>query len=417
MKPSCTVLCLCFVLCVQQLTAQEIPEVEPPEFIKSIVFKTLGKPYQFPVLQQGETMQLEFDDLSSMVSDYYYKISYYNYDWTLSNLFQNDFLKGYDNLRLENFETSFNTLQPYTHYTLSLPNENIDFLLSGNYSLDIYSAQGQLLLRRRFVVSDDTANVAAGVFRTRDLNYYQTHQSVQFSVQPIGAPFRNPEGLVKVVVLQNEQWPSAITGLVPQYVNGNTLEYRYDETARFEGGNEYLFFDTKDIRVATPNVSYVALNERYESYLNTDPIRANYPYTYGPDINGDFEIRTFQGTRQAAIEADYSWVHFSLSAPFEFSSGSLHVLGKFNNYQPSTDNQMKFNPALEGYEVSLLLKQGFYNYRYVVLNEDGVAFNALSGTHAQTENRYMVLVYYRPFGALHDALIGFGTASSFELLN
>ena len=110
MKPSRTVLCLCFVLCIQHLVAQEIPEVEPPEFIKSIVFKTLGKPYQFPVLQQGETMQLEFDDLSSTVSDYYYKISYYNHDWTLSNLFQNDYLKGYDNLRLENFETSFNTL-------------------------------------------------------------------------------------------------------------------------------------------------------------------------------------------------------------------------------------------------------------------------------------------------------------------
>ena len=78
MKPFRTVLCLCFVLCIQQLLAQEIPEVEPPKFIKSIVFKTLGKPYQFPVLQQGETMQLEFDDLSSTVSDYYYKISYYN---------------------------------------------------------------------------------------------------------------------------------------------------------------------------------------------------------------------------------------------------------------------------------------------------------------------------------------------------
>jgi hypothetical protein len=400
-----------------RLNAQEVFEKEPPEFIKSVVFKTLGKPYQFPILEEGERMELQFDDLSTSVSDYYYKISYYNHDWTPSNLFQNDYLKGYDNLRIETFETSFNTIQTYTHYSLSLPNPSTDFLLPGNYSLDIYNAEGQLLFRRRFIKSENTANVAVGVFRPRDLNFYMTHQTVQFSVQALGEAFRNPEGLVKVVLLQNEQWASAISGLRPQYVNGGILEYRYDATARFEGGNEFLFFDTKDIRVATPNVSYVALNERYESYLFTDPIRANFPYTYGPDINGDFEIRTVQGTQQAAIEADYSWVHFSLSTPFELSSGALHVLGKFNNYEASDENKMQYNPALEGYELSLLLKQGFYNYRYVVQNETGVGFNVISGTHAQTENRYLVLVYYRPFGALHDALVGYGTASSFELLN
>ena len=39
--------------------------------------------------------------------------------------------------------------------------------------------------------------------------------------------------------------------------------------------------------------------------------------------------------------------------------------------------------------IEMLLKQGFYNYKYVVVNRDGtIDYGAISGNYWQTENDY-----------------------------
>lgn len=401
----------------QTVSAQENFEQSPPDFIKSIVFKSSNPEIQFPILENGSLFVLEFDDLQAIDADYYYKITYFDHDWTSSNLFKNEYLQGFDNLRIEDFRSSTNTLQRYTHYRLQLPNEDTQFLLSGNYLLSIYDSDDALVFSRRFLVLEKEAEVAVGIFRTRSLDYFNTHQSVQFSITPKETAFRDPERQLKVVVIQNENWNTFISTLKPQYFNSTSLEYRYDEQSRFPGGNEFLFFDTKDLRVSSPSVSFVERTDRYDSFLYTDILRANLPYTLFPDINGDFEIRTVQGTQDEAIEADYTRVHFSLSALAEIPNTQVYVVGKFNNYELDENSRMIYNQGLNAYEASLLLKQGFYNYSYVVESEQGIDPNAIGGNFAQTENRYLVLVYYRNFGDLNDRLIGVGSGSSFQLLN
>ena len=406
-----------FLLFASVIFCQEGIEQNPPEYIKSIIFRNTQAEGQFPILENGGRMNLEFDDLQAIDADYYYRIQYFNHDWTPSSLFKNEYLQGFDNLRIENFRSSTNTLQRYTHYQLNLPNTDTKFLLSGNYMIEVYNSDDELVFSRRFLVNESSAQVAVGLFRTRALDFFNTHQTVQFSITPEGAPFRDPERLVKVVVLQNDQWDTAINDLQPQYFNNTSLEYRYDEQSRFEGGNEFLFFDTKELRVSSPNISFVERTDLYENYLYTDVMRANLPYTLSPDINGDFEIRTLQGTQESAIEADYSRIHFSLSALAEIPNASVHILGKFNNYRVDETNQMNFNAALGAYEATLLLKQGFYNYQYVIQTENGLDRHGIGGNFAQTENRYLVLVYYRNFGDLNDRLVGVGVGSSFQLLN
>ena len=397
---------------------QVVGEIKNPDFIKSVVFKSQNLKYQLPIVSLGETFKISFDDLNADERNYYYRIKYFNYDWTPTSLFQAEFLMGFDNVRIENHRTSFNTLQPYTHYELKLPNDKTQFLLSGNYILEIYDEKDIIVFSRKFLIYEDKVNIGAAVYRSRDLSFYNTHQSVQFYISPeSGEFFRDPENLVKTVILQNEQWSTAITGIKPQYFNGNQLEYRYDEYTRFEGGNEYLFFDTKDIRITGSNVGSVELNRLYESYLNTNFLRKGYPYSFNSDINGDFFIRTIEGMEDEAIEADYSWVHFSLSAPKFLEDQEVYIYGKFNNYELSDENKMYYNPGLEIYEGVMLLKQGIYNYKYVAKNSNQLLSNALSDSHALTENRYLILVYYSEFGARHDALIGFGETSSFEVLD
>jgi hypothetical protein len=78
---------------------------------------------------------------------------------------------------------------------------------------------------------------------------------------------------------------------------------------------------------------------------------------------------------------------------------------------------MDFNPAKGVYEKAMYLKQGYYNYSYVSLPDKpqrGVnpAPENAEGNYWGTENSYMILVYFRPFGARSDELVGFSQISS-----
>ena len=79
---------------------------------------------------------------------------------------------------------------------------------------------------------------------------------------------------------------------------------------------------------------------------------------------------------------------------------------------------MVFNPNKGVYEATLLMKQGFYNYKYVVIDkENTLQEGAISGNFDETENNYKVLVYYRDLGARYDKLIGLGEANSVQMTN
>ena len=405
------------VLQITHLKAQVVSEYAPPEHIKSIQFYGTENTENFPLVPLGEKINLLFDDLRGDEADYYYKVKHFNHDWTPSTLFQNEYMEGYDNLRIDNYNTSFNTLQTYTHYRLELPNEEVQFKVSGNFLIEIYDTYDTLVFSRRFCLFEEQASVQTAVYRPQNMDRFNTHQSLHFSITPYQGVFRNPEQTVAVHLLQNRQWDSDLTGLKPQYFSGRTLEYRYERPAQFEGGNEFYFFDTKDLRVTSPNISYIERNQLYETYLNLNISRQNQPYTFAPDINGGFQVRNIMRPGNPNLEADYSFVYFSLAADFDLNGEEIYIYGSFNNYHLSEANRMYYNPSLEIYEGVLLLKQGFYNYKYVVKQGTLLNKNALSGTHALTENQYLVLVYYRTIGTQYDALIGVGRANSFELQN
>ena len=393
---------------------QAIEEVTNVDFIKSIHFFNENPQRQFPIVGLNETFTLAFDDLLAQDNDYYYRVSYFNADWTLSDLFTNQFLGGFDNLRIDNFRSSFNTLQRYTHYQLTLPNTNTQFLVSGNYMIEVFDAREELMFSRKFLVYESQAQVQLGVYPPQNIEQLTTSQNLQFSIRPLGIQIRNPNTDLKIVLLQNHQWSTARLAPPPQYTNGNEYIYRYDLPTQFLGGNEYLFFDTKDLRILNPNISFVNLDQLYQHYLYTDAPRNGLPYTYFPDINGNYVIGTLQGD-DSNIEADYSEVYFSLARQYGLNDEEIYVSGKFNNYELNEENKMVYNPSLELYEGILLLKQGFYNYSYVRKAGELIDNHSISDTHAQTENNYLVLVYHRSIGSLYDALIGFGEQQSFSL--
>jgi hypothetical protein len=398
------------------LYSQVQEEVNPPEHIKSIIFKGPTED-QFPIIQLGEPIRLEFDDLLANEQDYYYKIVHCDYDWTPSNLLKSQYLDGIDNQRIINYQNSYNTLQAYSNYQLTIPNIAVKLKVSGNYLIEIYNGNYELQFSRRFIVYKNLVAVGATTKRSRDFNFQNVRQSIQFNINTGNFEVVNPQREIKVAILQNYHWPTALYNIKPQYTVGRQLVYKYDEETGFFGGNEYLNFDTKDLRAPSAAISRVEFKDVYHHYLFADRFRNDRVYTYYPDINGDFVINTLQGD-DVSREAEYTDVHFSLPYNNELGLDEVYVFGKFNNYGLDDSNRMIYNENTGRMEITIRLKQGFYNYKYVLKKDDGVIeLNSVCGNFHFTENIYTILVYYRNFGDLYDSVIGIGTTNSENITN
>ncbi len=405
-----------FILMVSTTGFSQVEEVEPNDFIKTITFKSNTNQSELPILTLNERLYLEFDVLSPDEDDYYYIIEHYNYDWTKSNLMKSEYLKGLDNLRIVNYENSFNTYQIYSNYRLQIPNKQTRLKVTGNYLIKIFDEDDEIVFSRKFMVYENLANVRVQLKRSRDVRDVNTKQSVDFVVNTTNFSFNNPKQTINTVILQNNNLKTAISGLKPQYILGNELIYRYTTETSFWGGNEYLYFETKDVRGTNLGVQFTDLEDLYHSFLYLDGNRYNRGYTYNPDINGNFQI-TILDRDNPSIEADYTVVHFSLLNP-ELSNESIYVYGAYNNYALNASNQMIFNPDSGVYEKDIKLKQGFYNYKYVLVNSQGeLEEGVISGDFYETENNYKVIVYYRDLGARYDRIVGFGEGSSTQIGN
>ena len=396
----------------------QVEEVSPPDFIKTITFKSNTTQGQLPVLKLGETLQLEFDALNGNEEDFYYVIEHFNFDWTPNNLVKSEYLKGLDNQRILTYENSFNTYQIYSHYDLTIPNSQTRALLkSGNYMISIYDDYDELMFSRKFMIYEDSVNVGVQVKRSRDVEVIAEKQSVDIVVSTNSINFNNPLETIKTLIIQNNNLNTAISDLKPQYTLGNELIYKYDTESAFWGGNEYLYFETKDIRSASIGVQFIDLKEIYHNYLFTNISRKDRPYTYNPDINGNFLITAIDQT-DVDVEADYAMIHFSLLHE-ELKDKDIHVYGNFNAFAIEPLTKMVYNSESGKYESMMRLKQGFYNYKFVAVDKTTQELDegAISGNFWQTENNYKVLVYYRDLGARFDRLIGYGEASSVDISN
>ncbi len=397
----------------------QVEETNPPDYIKTITFRSRSSAQgQLPILRLGEPFFLEFDALLATEPDFYYKIEHYNYDWTKSMLAKLEYMDGFDNFRIVDYKNSFNAFQLYSHYNLPIPNRQTRALTkTGNYLISIYNESDELVFSRKFMIYKDQLGVGVSIKRKRDVKFIESKQTVDIIINSGGTNLNNPNETIKTLIIQNNNLHTAIKNVKPQYTLGNELIYRYVNETAFWGSNEFRFFETKEVRAANVGVQFTDLFDIYHTYLFTALPRYDQPYTFNPDINGNFQITAIDA-ENVDIEADYTMVHFSLQYP-ELTDGSrIYVYGNYNNYALTPENELLFNSEKGIYQTKFKLKQGFYNYKYVVVEPNGYLNEGqISGDFWQTENNYKVLVYYRDLGARFDRLLGFGEATSINISN
>ena len=379
---------------------------------------TENNPMSNPIIHLGteEKLQLSFDDFSEDLQDYYYTIVHCNSDWTQSDLMQSEYIDGFFENRIEDYEFSFNTLQKYTHYNLVFPENYLKPLLSGNYIIKVFVNNNpkEVVLTRRFMVLDEKLNISSNVKRATLIDDREYKQEIDFTISHSNVYVANPYSDIKVVIKQNNREDNSITNLQPLFVKQDQLIYDYESENTFEAGNEFRHFDIKSIRYQSERIKEISSDSNNINVkLLTDISRSFEEFISIPDINGEFLINK-QEAWNSETEAEYIKVNFSLLENRKISYGDIYLIGRFTDWKIKEDYKLQFNEISRRYECIALLKQGYYNYLYIVQDHSNKHTNLtfIEGSHYQTKNDYYIYVYYREIGKNYEQLIGFKKTSS-----
>ena len=362
-------------------------------------------------LSSSDIMQVSFDEMSHEAHSYGYKVLQCNADWTQSDLNTSEYLGGFTTGNITDFAQSLNTTFLYTHYTLTLPNNDMNFKVSGNYAVIIYEDNqvDKPIAQACFSVVEPHVSISAIVRGNTDTELSGQLQQLDFEVALNGYTVRDAASEIKVVVRQNNRIDNEVTNLQPTYFSGSNLKYINNKALIFEGGNEYHRFDFSSVYAAGEGVADVRYTApHYDIMLNNNKVQTSKTYSSDMDVNGKFIINLQNAKVDDNIEADYMFVHFNLPTQQPFFDGQLYLGGEFNYNLLNDVVRLKYDGKTESYVQTVLLKQGGYNYQYwfVPKGERKASMENVEGSFWQTSNEYTIYVYHRPWGERYDKLVG-----------
>jgi len=385
------------------------------ESFKTIIFSKLNNNLSEPVLtlNSNEKLKLQFDDLSEEAKDLSFTFIHYDRDGKKSILTESDYISGFNFDHILNYKNSFNTIQNYYHYELTIPNENIQPIISGNYLLVVYdnSNPEKVYLTQRFWITENTATLSTKVQRANDIEIRNTHQELDVKVNIGTTKINNPYEDSKLVIVQNNNFKNAITTLKPVFIVDKEWDYNYDLENTFEGGNEFRNFDVRSIKFLTQYIDHLqidSINKLTSVYLKREEKKNTQRYAVSDDINGRFLIKIYEGSDDA-LEADYVYVNFNLPVMEAFDSAEVFLFGEISNWEFNPAFAMNYNEENGCYDKTLLVKQGYYNYLFFVKEKSANSPSPLlvEGSHFETRNNYQLFFYSRDIGSRYDRLSGY----------
>ncbi len=389
--------------------------------VHSVKLFRAGDQTSFPLirLNSADVLELHFDDLDADFKNYYYGFQLCNADWSPSMLTTFDYVRGFQNVRITNYRSSSLTTTRYTHYQAQLPDRSSAPTRSGNYLLKVFlnGDTSKTVFTRRFVVADAKASVAAQVQQPFNSALFRTAQKLQIALNTDQRlQVMSPSDL-KVVVLQNNNWTTSRILDRPTIFRGNFYEYTDEATTSFPALREFRWVDLRSYRLQSDRVQdIITQGQNLLVSVKPDASRAALPYNYYRDINGNYTFEVLENNNPF-WQSEYATVRFTYFPPDNkpLDRLQLYLFGEMTNWAADTSALMQFNAERGAYEKLLPLKQGYYSYSYFTQPAGRGSFPEFAQTEGNfwnAENTYTILVYFRPFGARADELIGTATVNS-----
>ena len=385
--------------------------------IKSLEVKVNGTLISTPYIElDGENLlEITFDALHRSGGRFAYSVIHCDADWKKSALIPIEYMRGFQHVTIEDFANSISTTTHYTNYKLLLPNEDTQFMVSGNYAIQVYEEDSpdRIVFTACFSVVEPLIEIDASISGNTDIDFNKEHQQVEFTINKKDLVINHPQTDLKIFVSQNNNHNDVRTNLQPMAIINKQLQYRHNRDLIFEAGNEFRRIEFLTHRYEGMGVEEISFHSPYYHVtLVQERLRANRSYLYDQDQNGRFFVRC-SGCEDPDTEGDYYIVHFSLASEF-MTDGNVHISGDLFNNIIDNKSLMEYNIEARAYEKSVMLKTGLYNYQYVFV-EDGeskTSSGRTEGNFFETENEYTIAVYFRPIGERYDRLIGVKNISS-----
>lgn len=384
--------------------------------IKTVVFEQSNANFSYPILKLNEenALILSFDYLNindENIGDLNYKIIHCNHNWTKSDLFFSEYINGYEDNFIYDYQNSFNTHCKYYHYELKLPNNDIEFIHPGNYIIKIYKNNDpdDILFTRKFYIVENKIDIETEIKQPQQADLKRIGQQIDIKLITSNIHVSNPLQDIYIIILKNGQLNNKHEKLTPSYIENNQIHYNHQKGNVFLGGSEYYIFDTKDVKFAAMQTAKIIFDKNYyHFYLEPDIPEKYKTYTFRQDFNGKYYIKNNDGF-DSKLEADYVWVHFFLDYPVERADGDFYIYGALTNWKTNIFSKLSYNNDLKKYEASLFLKQGLYNYKYIFIDkrDQSFDFSFMEGSHYETENDYIIFVYHRDYSFAGDKIIGY----------
>lgn len=374
---------------------------------------TVGKEGNFmapPVIQlgSGERIVVSFDEIGEDWSRLQFRVLHCNSDWQPSRLIEAEYVDGFNFADIDDYAFSSNTFTNFVNYRFTVPNEDLQVLVSGNYLIEVFPQEDpdDILLKARFQVSEDNVFVEGRVTPRTDKGYNTTWQQVELAVNS-GSREINPYNDIIISVVQNRRPDTEVFVNHPTRADNGKYIYEHLWELIFPASNEYRRFETVREDYPGMGIEQVGFEGRsYQAWLHTDASRAEHEYSYDQTQKGRYMIDSYSAT-DPDIGGDYVDVHFTLDYP-RLMNGDIYVNGDFTSNRYEEPYRMKFDPESHLYTLTLPLKQGSYNYQYVAV-KDGETKGTTSlveGDKYETQNEYDISVYYRSPISRADRLIG-----------
>jgi hypothetical protein len=387
----------------------------PPDHpsISGVVLHPIGQPVAPPCVplqdEGGPQLRLRFDDLTDQWVPWEVRVVHCDRHWHPSDLHPSEYIQGFYTTPVEEVEGSFGTKTDFAHHTLTLPNDDLRWTRSGNYLLEVVDpdAPDTPVLVRRFVVYEERCAVDATTGEPQDIALRRTHQEVHFTVTETVHPLVDPYDRLCVTVVPNRRWDRAITGLPPRFVKGSELDFQRSGYV-FEGGNTFRFVDLKGLEYAARGVARLEEHpDAWHAHLDTDERRTYDYYGDGQDIHGGMVLHNDR--LDPYTGSDHVWVHWTLDTKYPLLDQRIFLVGEFSQHQCLPDFELTYDGERGRYVHSHRLKQGYYNYHYVVqdVSDGGRGPGRLAdveGSHFQTNNLYTLLVHHWDD---YDRVVGF----------
>ena len=415
------ILTIAIALLALNVAAQSLPGTSVRVFdeaVRTLQVYPASNPYLPPVinLNGDDRIIVSFDLLDYDLHYLRYSLVHCDANWTPSQLFESEFVDGFNYADITDYAQSVATFTHYYNYTFALPNDDMRITKSGNYLLKVYEQDDpdHVLFQTRFMVADVKVGVQATVTSRTDVDYNNEHQQLAIDLNYKPGTIDDPYSNLLTVVSQNTRTDEDHLLRRPTSVAVGQVTYEHMPQLIFNAGNEYHRFEhvnTGTINMGIQRIDY--FEPFYHATLYTDEPRRELQHLYDQTRHGRFTIRNSMAD-DSRVEADYVITHFTLDAGGPLSGGNIFLEGEFTHGYDPRSALMTYDMSTGMYHAEVMLKQGQYNYQYLWVPEGqsiGVT-SMVDGDKFQTSNQYFIRVYYRPSGGRYDQLVGYGIVYS-----